>query len=549
MIVDLRPDHLEIVKRILAERVPEYQVRAFGSRARWTAKDTSDLDMVVMTDAPLGLARLADLQEAFSESDLPFRVDVLDWAATGVEFREITEQDYAVIQQPGSTGSSGPTWRRLGMGGEWPQVPVSTVCHIRIGGTPKRSEPSYWGGLIKWASAAGVANCYTRYLHTTAETITEEGLQESAAKLMGRDTVVITARGTVGALCMLAEPMAFNQTCYGLVAHDGMVPGYLYYALKSTLSQIRSLSYGTVFDTITMKSFDSLRIPLPSLEEQQAIACILGTLDDKIELNRRTNETLEGIARAIFESWFVDFDPVRAKAAGQQPPGLAPHIADLFPDEFEESPLGLIPAGWRVDTILTIGELLSGGTPSTKVPEYWNGNIKWVSAKDVRAAQDMFVLDTERTITQEGVDNSSTKILPERTTIVTARGTVGSYCILAEPMAMNQTNYGLKAISENADYFVFFALGSLVSQLKQRAYGTIFDTVTTRTFETSQIVVPGDAVITKFDQHIRPLMEKIRQSLRQSRTLAALRDTLLPKLISGELRVPDAEKFCMEVGL
>ena len=97
MIVDLRPDHLEIVKRILAGRVPEYQVRAFGSRVCWTAKDTSDLDLVVMTDAPLGLARLADLQEAFSESDLPFRVDVLDWAATGVEFREIIEQDYAVI--------------------------------------------------------------------------------------------------------------------------------------------------------------------------------------------------------------------------------------------------------------------------------------------------------------------------------------------------------------------------------------------------------------------------------------------------------------------
>ena len=180
-------------------------------------------------------------------------------------------------------------------------------------------------------------------------------------------------------------------------------------------------------------------------------------------------------------------------------PGLAPHIANLFPDGFEESPLGLIPAGWRVDTILTIGELLSGGTPSTKVPEYWSGNIKWVAAKDVRAAQGMFVLDTERTITQEGVDNSSTKILPELTTIVTARGTVGSYCILAEPMAMNQTNYGLKARSQDADYFVFFALGNLVSQLKQRAYGTIFDTVTTRTFKTSQLVVPGDDVIAILD--------------------------------------------------
>jgi type I restriction enzyme S subunit len=192
---------------------------------------------------------------------------------------------------------------------------------------------------------------------------------------------------------------------------------------------------------------------------------------------------------------------------------------------------------------LTIAELLSGGTPRTKVPEYWNGSVRWVSAKDVRSAQGTFLLDTERTITQKGVENSSTNILPELTTIVTARGTVGSYCLLAEPMAMNQTNYGLKARREDADYFVFFALGNMVSQLKQRAYGTIFDTVTTRTFETSQIVVPGDAVLTEFDRRIRPLMEKIRENLRQARTLASIRDTLLPKLISGELRVPDAERI------
>jgi len=284
-------------------------------------------------------------------------------------------------------------------------------------------------------------------------------------------------------------------------------------------------------------------VTIPPIQEQQAIACILGVLDDKIELNRRMNKTLEGIAREIFKSWFVDFDPVRAKQGGQEPSGLAPHIADLFPDGFEASQLGPIPAGWRVDTILTIGELVSGGTPSTKVSEYWNGDVKWVSAKDVRAAHGVFVLDTERTITKEGVDNSSTKILPELTTIVTARGTVGSYCILADPMAMNQTNYGLKARSQDADYFVFFTLGSLISQLKQRAHGTIFDTVTTRTFEASQIVVPGASVVAVFDQHVRPLMERIRQNLRQSRTLAGLRDAILPKLISGELRVPDAERI------
>ncbi len=347
-----------------------------------------------------------------------------------------------------------------------------------------------------------------------------------------------------GLRCCLGRRMGLLRARHNQIDSRFLLYAYLGGEFQET---IRSRTvHGSTVDRIPLIEMPDFPIRLPDLETQQAIACILGALDDKIELNRRMNQTLEGMAQAIFKSWFVDFDPVCAKAAGEQPPGLASHIADLFPGGFMDSPLGLIPAGWRVGSILELAELLSGGTPSTKILDYWNGEIKWVSARDVSAAQGLFVLETERTITQEGVDNSSTKVLPELTTIVTARGTVGSYCILAEPMAMNQTNYGLRARREDADYFVFFLLGNLVSQLKQRAYGTIFDTVTTRTFETSQIVVPADGVLTEFDQLIRPLMEKIRKNLQQSRTLASLRDTLLPRLISGELRVPDAERFVGE---
>jgi type I restriction enzyme S subunit len=353
-----------------------------------------------------------------------------------------------------------------------------------------------------------------------------------------------------------------HNTVLYVTDFKGNDPRFAYYSLSAI--DFSHYNSGSAQPSLNRNYIYSIPLSLPEPIEQQAIACILGALDDKIELNRRMNQTLEGIARAIFKSWFVDFDPVRAKAQrkdaeaqrrkekqGQDSfaswrlggSALNPAIADLLPDEFEESSLGLIPAGWRVDTILTVGELLSGGTPSTKVPEYWNGDIKWVSAKDVRGAHGTFLLGPERTITQEGVDNSSTRILPEFTTIVTARGTVGSYCILAEPMAMNQTNYGLKATTEDADYFLFFALGSLVHQLKQRAYGTIFDTVTTRTFRTSQVVIPPGFLVSKFDLLVQPIMEAIRQNLKQSHTLAALRETLLPRLISGELRIPDAERI------
>ena len=300
--------------------------------------------------------------------------------------------------------------------------------------------------------------------------------------------------------------------------------------------------------------FERPMLPLP---EQRAIAHILGTLDDKIELNRRMNATLEAMARALFKSWFVDFDPVwenikrhgpghpLADQAAARPgaPSLPEEILALFPDGFEDSALGLIPRGWRVTPILEYAERLSGGTPKTSIPEYWNGDIKWVSAKDVRNAHGGFVLDTEKKVTALGIERSSAKILPANTTVVTARGTVGSYCLLAESMSINQTNYGLKSKLGFGDYFVFFTLANLVSWLQQNSYGTIFDTITTRTFKQSKTVFPGPALIQRFDEEVAPLMEHMKSNLYESRTLAGLRDTLLPRLISGELRVGDADKL------
>ncbi|MCL4489567.1 MAG: restriction endonuclease subunit S [Chloroflexi bacterium] len=193
-----------------------------------------------------------------------------------------------------------------------------------------------------------------------------------------------------------------------------------------------------------------------------------------------------------------------------------------------------------------MADLLSGGTPSTSVPMYWDGDIPWVSAKDVTSAGRLFLLDTERHITAAGLENSSTRLLPERTTVVTARGSVGGYCLLGRPMAMNQTNYGLKAKEGVGDYFVYYSLAHLVADLRQQVYGTIFDTVTTRTFQGSLAVKAPSPVVDAFQRQATPLMDKVLANQREIRTLAALLDTLLPKLISGEIHVQDAEKFAAE---
>jgi type I restriction enzyme S subunit len=289
-----------------------------------------------------------------------------------------------------------------------------------------------------------------------------------------------------------------------LVAKDTIVPAFLFYALKAGIEDIKSLSYGTVFDTITTKTFDSLIIPKPSIPEQRAIVGLLGALDDKIELNHRMNRTLEAMARAMFKEMVKDIN--------------------------------------EQGSILEVANLLSGGTPSTTKESYWNGNIDWVSAKDVSNADGLFLLDTEKKITQAGVDHSATKLLPTKTIIITARGTVGAHCILGKPMTMNQTNYGLKAKEGIGDYFVYFTLSEMVEQIKQQSYGTIFDTITTKTFQSALCKQPPISLIHKFEKQVTPLMDAILNNQKESRTLASLRDTLLPKLMRGEVRVNDVER-------
>jgi type I restriction enzyme, S subunit len=278
-----------------------------------------------------------------------------------------------------------------------------------------------------------------------------------------------------------------------------------------------------------------LPLTLPPLAEQKAIAAVLGALDDKIELNRRMNATLEAMARGLFQSWFVDFDPVRAKLDGRPP-------AALFPDSFQDSTLGHIPKGWETGSILRQADLLSGGTPKTDVTAYWNGDVPWASAKDVSQCGEAFLVSTERTITKQGVEESSTKIIPANATVVVARGaTTGRLTMFGHAMAMNQTCYGLRS-KVGAPFALYCNARHFIERLVQSGHGSIFDTITTSTFEATDVLLAPKEVLLAFDKQVTPLFQQVHANLYQSRTLATLRDTLLPKLLSGELSVAGFEK-------
>jgi type I restriction enzyme S subunit len=321
--------------------------------------------------------------------------------------------------------------------------------------------------------------------------------------------------------------------------------GFLRYVIGSRgfTEHVLAVQTGTAVPHISGAQIKSFRFLLPSIEEQRDIAGLLGALDKKIDLNRRMNETLEAMARAIFKDWFVDFGPTRAKMQGR-PPYLAPDVWALFPNYLDDDGK---PHGWCAEPLLKHARLISGGTPKTDVTRYWNGSIPWASAKDVSQCNATFLAETERTITEAGLAESATRMIPRAATVVVARGaTTGRYCMFDKPMAMNQTCYGLDSLHARP-FWLNSAFGGLVDGLVHAAHGSVFDTITTRTIEGARVLNAGDPLLDAFEAQVHPLFERIASNTGEVKTLATMRDLLLPKLMSGEIRINEAEKLLADV--
>jgi len=364
--------------------------------------------------------------------------------------------------------------------------------------------------------------------------------------------IIMTRRARVGDIAVVPDNLvcAIGQNLV-ILRSDGkqLDQSYLRWVLRGPLYEEQKqkfLNVGAVFDSLNCGDIPKFEIPVPTLPEQRAIAAILGALDDKIELNRRMNRTLEAMARAIFTSWFVDFDPVRAKIEGRQPFGMDADTAALFPHAFEDSPLGQIPRGWQVGRFSDSIELLSGGTPKTSVVEYWDGDIPWFSVADAPDTGDVYVIDTEKKITQTGLQRSPTQLLPVGTTIISARGTVGKCALVGVPMAMNQSCYGVRGVAGQGNFYTYFSLRSVVSELQQGSHGSVFDTITRDTFNTVDVVISPAIIAQQFETIVAPYLQRIRCNLLELRTLADIRDALLPKLLSGKVQIGNIKAMIKE---
>lgn len=342
---------------------------------------------------------------------------------------------------------------------------------------------------------------------------------------------------------------------------------YLYHVMNGEdfKNNHSALNAGSVQGYTNIATVKSLRIPLPSLNVQRNIAKILTNFDKKIHLNNQINQTLESIAQALFKSWFVDFDPVRAKIAAKQEGKDAElaamcaisgkseielqqmsedefaelqATAALFPDELVESELGEVPKGWEVSTVGEQVQTVGGGTPSTKNADFWDDGIHyWTTPKDLSNLTDKILLNTERKITDAGLKKISSGLLPKDTVLMSSRAPVGYLALSKIEVAINQ---GYIAILPNMKYSAEYLIQWCevnMAEIKGRASGTTFQEISKKNFREISFVCPDDKVVVSYTKTVKMLYDEITSKAKENQSLINLKDTLLPKLMSGEIDV------------
>jgi type I restriction enzyme S subunit len=309
--------------------------------------------------------------------------------------------------------------------------------------------------------------------------------------------------GRVGAYCgsvyIEKNPFWLSDNALGVTVKHTDDLGYIYYLLKSI--NLNSKAVGGAQPLLTQGILNSITVSTPTLESQKEIANILGTIDRKIKIGKHINETLQRIGQALFEQHFI------------------------------KNPEG---ENWTVAPLTKQFEILSGGTPKTSEPAYWDGDIPWFSVVDVPDGSDLFTVQTAKNITELGLNKSATKLIPKYTTIISARGTVGKLAMAGREMTINQSCYALK--SEHP-FYTYLLLHKSITQIQANVHGAVFDTITRDTFERLKAPMPPAGIINDFEDKVRPIFLQILRNVEETQGLISLRDTLLPRLISGKINV------------
>lgn len=401
---------------------------------------------------------------------------------------------------------------------EWREYRLGDLCYkVCSGGTPKSTCSSYYeGGTIPWLNTKEIN--YNRIFETESH-ITEDGLNNSSAKWIDSNAVVVAMYGaTAGRVAIAKVPMTTNQACCNLMIDSSKADyNYIYYYLSNSYKHLISMANGAAQQNLNVQIIKDLFISLPSLDEQRAIASILSSLDSKIENNRKISANLEAQAQALFKHWFIDFAP--------------------FKDgKFVESELGMIPEGWRVGTLEDLGKIICGKTPSKANKSYYGSDIPFIKIPDMH--ENVFILKSEDNLSIEGSNSQLNKMIPEFSIMVSCIATVGLVAMNVKPSHTNQQINTIVPFQSCYRYYVYENLKLRYKELLMLgSSGTTTYNVNTRTFSSLKVLVPELRVIEDFNNVIKSHFEKILNLYQESSRLSTLRDTLLPKLMSGAIKV------------
>jgi type I restriction enzyme S subunit len=551
--IDITPEERAIVLRILNEIVPDREVRAFGSRVTGKAKPFSDLDLAIMGDEPLPLKTRARLEEAFSESDLPWKVDVLDWSLTEKGFQKaIKESSLSLAKKHSALKKHASNY----MNTQSQPLSPNKLQLVSLGELADNTTGSIaigpFGSRMK-------ANCYvssgmpvirgTNLVHGRKWTGDWVYVPLELAGTMpncqvNAGDIVFPHRGAIGEVGIVPDDGNTYLISSSLMKikldRTKSEPDFIYYYFSSQAGREEILKFSSSVGTPgigqPLTSMRQFKTPFFSLQVQKAIASILGSLDDKIDLNRRTNETLEAMARALFRDWFVDFGPTRAKMAGEAP-YLSPELWELFPDRLDDEGK---PEGWKTEPLDEIATFLNG-LALQKYPATGDTSLPAIKIAQLRS---------ENTETADPVspDIPDDYIVEQNDLLFSWSGSLLCKFWNGQRGALNQHLF--KVTSKRFEpWFIYEWIQFYMPEFQAiaAAKATTMGHIQRRHLTESLVTIPPANIMQAANKAIGSLIEQIQFNNGQSHTLAQLRDLLLPKLMSGEISIRDAEKMVEDV--
>lgn len=406
---------------------------------------------------------------------------------------------------------------------EWLKTSLIDIVELIGGGTPKTSKAEYWGGNINWLSVKDFNN-ENRYVYSTEKTITEEGLNNSSTKLLRKDDIIISARGTVGELAMIPFPMAFNQSCYGIRAKEGIDSTFLYYLIKHSVRKLKAMTHGSVFDTITRDTFANIDVAIPDIEMQQRVAKMLANIDDKVENNQRINNNLLEQIKTICTAWLSEYKP------------------------FD----GVMPSDWVETPLSDIAEFISGY--SYKGTELTDSTIAMATIKNFDR-KGGFKLDGYKEIIPSSKLKESQHAELFDTLVAHTDLTQNAEVIGNAELVMSKSGYDdivfsmdLVKVLPKKDGVSKFLIAAILQDKKFKAHclgyvnGTTVLHLSKKALPEYKLLLPSDfSTLKPLDEVVTALYKQVSSNISENTYLEELRESLLPKLMSGELDVANIE--------